>query len=127
MTEEYAEQLGRWVKERKSTKRDANLAAFLLIRHDVRIALDNGYPAKTIWRNMKESGRIAFCYESFLHLVRRQIRNRTKPVVMPAQNKPHREKAKAPGPQQCGPTSARPSDSLKGFTFNATPKKEDLL
>lgn len=131
MSKSYPELLGDWVKRRASNRREKNVVAFLAVRDDVKAALDAGYPVKTIWTNMHESRRLTFSYDTFLSYVKRYIKraetkaakanvgleavrrlNRTTPVAEPHAQQPSRPKA--PGP-------------LPGFTFNADPRKEDLL
>ncbi len=125
MTKEYTEQLGRWVKERASTKRDVNVVAFLVVREDVRIALEEGHAAKTLWKYMYESGRIGFCYDTFLRYVNRYIRNGGSPIPPPARTrKPDQDRKPAlPRPPATSPAAG----PAAGFIFNATPNKEDLL
>lgn len=130
MTKKYPEQLSRWAKERKSTKRDVNVGTFLQVREDARIALDAGHAAKTVWRNLHESKRIDFCYDTFLRYVNKYIRTegslpvaetakrtaaKSMPPVLPRTSRPAAPASKA--------TQAEP----RGFTFNPTPNKEDLL
>lgn len=131
MPKNYAEALGEWVRRRESTKRDKNMVAFLAVRDDVKDALDAGYPVKTIWTNMHEARRITVCYDTFLTLVARHIGpvKKRRPTGQERENSPagseqaaNHEPAGKPAPV----VPKRP-EPLTGFTFNAAPKKEDLL
>ena len=43
MKKRFSEQLGEWVKEKKSRQTDKNLVAFLAVKADVQDALNEGY------------------------------------------------------------------------------------
>jgi hypothetical protein len=130
MAKTYPDQLGLWVKLRKSTRRDKNLVAFLAVRDDVKAALEAGYAVKTVWANMHECQRIEFGYDTFLNQVKRLIRRpQTSQAAMLAtptaaidDSKPtSKAAAKKPAAQTMKPEAAT------GFTFNSAPKKEDLI
>jgi hypothetical protein len=130
MAKTYPDQLGLWVKLRKSTRRDKNLVAFLAVREDVKAALDTGYSVKTVWTNMYECQRIEFSYDTFLNQVNRLIRrpqaSKAAMLATPAaaiddSNPTSKAAAKKPAAQTMKPEAAT------GFTFNSAPKKEDLI
>lgn len=129
MTKTYTERLGEWVKQRDSTKRDKNIVAFLAVRDEVKAAVDAGYPVKTIWKNMREEKRIAFGYDTFLNYVNRHIRRAEKRRA----DTPRETLAEASSVQQSVAiqkergVSHSTRDAIPGFTFNSTPKKEDLI
>ena len=130
MAKTYPDQLGLWVKLRKSTRRDKNLVAFLAVRDDVKAALDTGYSVKTVWTNMYECQRIEFSYDTFLNQVNRLIRRpqaskaamlATPTTTIDDSNPTSKAAAKKPAAQTMKPEAAT------GFTFNSAPKKEDLI
>jgi hypothetical protein len=130
MAKTYPDQLGLWVKLRKSTRRDKNLVAFLAVRDDVKAALDTGYSVKTVWTNMYECQRIEFSYDTFLNQVNRLIRRpqaskaamlATPTATIDDSNPTSKAAAKKPAAQTMKPEAAT------GFTFNSAPKKEDLI
>ena len=129
MTKTYPEQLGEWVKQRESSKRDENTVAFLAVRDKVKAALEAGYSVSTIWKNLREEERIAVSYNTFLKYVNRHIRRaRERPADMP-KAKPtvaRRGKQSAVAAREGGVVRTKP-DAISGFTFNSTPKKEDLI
>ena len=71
MAKTYADELAEWVKRQKTTGRDRNLVAFHAVQSDVELAMSAGYSAKTVWSNLRETGRIGFGYETFLSYVQR--------------------------------------------------------
>lgn len=133
MATTYSKVLGEWVKRRESSKRDKNLVAFLAVRDDVTEAVDAGYAVKTIWANMHENKRVHFGYDTFLNYVNRYIRRsssapddavRVAPTSLLAIKPVTR--ATQSGPMNSGQKVKIP-EALPGFTFNPTPKKEDLI
>lgn len=109
MEPNYPQQLGDWVRCKPNTRRDRNLTAFLEARDDVRAALAAGYAIKTIWSNMREAKRIPFGYDAFLHYVHRHVQE------IPSSPSTG---LKPPANATAGP---------RGFTFNPSPNKEELL
>lgn len=124
MAKSYPEQLGEWVKRRESTQRDKNLVAFLAVRDDVKAAINAGYAVKTVWLNMREAGRVQFGYDTFLNytnrLIRRPQANVTNSTATLDSTRPKPSAKKTATPKTVNSAST-------GFTFNSTPKKEDLL
>lgn len=80
MAKSYPDELAEWVRKRESGGRDKNLVAFHAVKGDVMLAIAAGFAVKTIWANMKETGRVAFGYETFLGYVHRLLKpERAKP------------------------------------------------
>lgn len=102
MKKTYPEQLGEWIKQKKSTQRNKNLVEFLAVSNDVKSAIESGFSVKTIWNNLYESKRIEFGYNTFLSYVNRTLRNVQKNKQMQPNHRPE-------------------------FTFNPTPNREDLI
>jgi hypothetical protein len=132
MAKSYSEQLGEWVKQRKSTQRDKNLVSFLAVRDDVTLAVKNGYSIKTVWVNMCESKRIEFGYDTFLKYVNRLIRRPQidQPSTLVTANFPTptddiNKKLKIDTKKPIAKTGK--SEALTGFTYNPVPNKEELL
>ncbi|KAI5911942.1 TraK family protein [Azoarcus sp. PA01] len=135
MAKSYTEELAGWVSKHKTQRprQDKNIVAFLAVKGDVKAALDAGYSMKTIWEHLHETKRIEYRYETFTLHVKRYIRakpraehqveqqlpqEQSKPQVLAAPTKPDQAQSE---PRK---TSL---PSVGGFTFNATPKKEDLF
>lgn len=132
MAKSYTEELADWVSKRKAQRprQDKNIVAFLAVKGDVKAALDAGYSMKTIWEHLHETGRIEYRYETFTLHVKRHIR--AKPlagnqVELQEQSKPQAPAAATKPDQAQSEPRKTPPPSVGGFTFNATPKKEDLF
>jgi hypothetical protein len=135
MAMNYADELAEWVSARPAPRprQDRNVVAFLAVKGDVQAALEAGYSMKTIWTHLCATGRIASRYETFTLHVKRHLR--TPPpagnsLAPPAPPAPRTPPAPAPATQPEAPRSEprkTPPPSVGGFTFNATPKTEDLF
>jgi hypothetical protein len=126
MAKSYSEQLAEWVKQRpQRARRDKNLVAFLAVKDDVAEAMDQGWPAKTIWAHMREQARLAFSYDTFLNYLKRYLR---QPVDrLPTATPAPRPIRGPPGPGSGREPPPHAHDPLAGFTFNAAPNKEELI
>ena len=132
MAKSYTEELAGWVSKRKAQRprQDKNVVAFLSVKGDVKAALDAGYSMKTIWEHLHETGRIEYRYETFTLHVKRHIRAKHpagKQVEQQEQSKPQAPAAATKPDQVQSEPRKTPPPSVGGFTFNATPKKEDLF
>jgi hypothetical protein len=138
MAKSYNEQLVEWVRQRtQSARHEKNRVAFLGVKEDVREALEQGWPVKTIWAHMVAQKRVGFGYDTFLTYVKRHVRAAAEPAaahtarrcgtppLAPVGLAPSGSVAnKAPqAPMQVQPVQ----DQLPGFTFNAAPNREDLI
>lgn len=101
-----------------------NRAIFLALRPDIGQALEDGWSVKSIWETLHEEGKVTFGYDAFLrytkHLIlhpasRIQIHQGEPDITMTAEPQSGEPKTKASVPQ------------IGGFTFNPSPKKEDLI
>jgi len=128
MAKSYTEELAAWVEKRAEKKRrqDAAAVAFLAVKPDVIEAIEAGYALTTIWEHMHETGKVKCSYETFRKHVHRFIRcspikasepkgGEKNPEAMGAASKPTETPKKREAPK------------IGGFTFDAIPKKEDLL
>jgi Family of unknown function (DUF5338) len=72
----YVDELARWVKKRKAQgKTTSSITHFLALRDDIEAALEAGYPVKTIWEHLSETGKYTHRYETFARLVRKFIKS----------------------------------------------------
>ena len=100
------------------------------MKADVTAALAAGYSMKTIWAHLYATGRLTCRYETFTLHVKRYIRT-PPPTGHPLEEQAER---KLPAPAAATRSASAPGDPRKplppavgGFTFNPTPKKEDLF
>ena len=123
MTKRYLDELAEWVSSREALRprQDQSRVAFLAVRAEVQAAMAAGYALKTIWAHLRETGRIACRYETFLNYVRRHIKR-----APPAADEGRAEKPDPAAEAAREPKRPAPS-GVGGFTFDATPKKEELI
>lgn len=124
----YPDELAAWVaRANKKRRQDAAAVAFLAVRGDVKAAMDVGYAVTTIYEHMHETGRVRCSYETFRKYVRRYEKVAAPPP--PATPPDNQVKGAKPEPKAAPPVSEPKSEPPKigGFTFDATPRKEDLL
>ena len=131
-----AKSLSARIAERVARKKPAgnvrNRAAFLAVRGEVKQAIDDGWPVKTIWETLHDEGKVAFSYQAFRGYVNRLIlsppmNGEAAPTSVVADQS--RQVAPRLPPQSARtPAEWKPEKlAATGFTFNRTPKKEDLL
>ena len=129
MGKKYTEDLAEWVEKRAEKKRrqDTAAVAFMAVKAHVIEALDAGYAMTTIWEHMHETGKLKCSYETFRKHVQRFIATKR-----PSHTEPDKGTIKPRNVTKADPREApnRPkleAPSMGGFTFEATPKKEDLI
>ena len=130
-----AKSLSARIAERIARKKPAgnvrNRAAFLALRGEVKQAIDDGWSVKTIWEALHDEEKVTFSYQAFRGYVNRLILSppasgEATPLVVADQS---RQAAPRSVPQSARtPAEWQPEKpTATGFTFNRTPKKEDLL
>ena len=130
-----AKSLSARIAERIARKKPAgnvrNRAAFLALRGEVKQAIDDGWSVKTIWEALHDEEKVTFSYQAFRGYVNRLILSppasgEATPLVVADQS---RQAAPRLVPQLARtPAEWKPEKlAATGFTFNKTPKKEDLL
>ena len=131
MAKSLSERIAERVKAKKPSKIGKNRAAFLAVRDDVKQALDDGWPVKTIWETLHEEGKITFNYDAFIGYVNRLIRcgKQNQAAASPlapaaADQRKGSNDQIAKGPPVKKPA---PPPNIGGFKFESIPKKEDLL
>ncbi len=128
MAKNLSERIAAMAIKKKPSRRAQNRANFLALRVDVKQALDDGWPVKSIWETLNEEGKVDFSYQSFRVYVNRLI-------LTPAELISSTENLVTyalPGKQTNHVptiTNEKKAEELaaNGFKFNKTPKKEDLL
>lgn len=121
MAKGYPEALAEWVQQQAAThpRQDRNVVAFLAVRADTQAAIAAGYSLKTIWAHLYATGKIAFRYETFLrHIRRHRLLETAAPGAVDTVSAKQPEPLRAPTVLTAGPG---------GFSFDATPKKEELI
>lgn len=125
-------------KNKQPGRAGKNRAAFLAIRDEVRKSLDDGWSVKEVWQTLYDEGAINFRYDAFIGYVRKLIRQpatlttpvpvvQESPAVSATPTKAPAPKPKpTPKPATHDPVVTTPSTS-GSFSFDSTPRKEDLL
>ena len=103
----------------------------MAVRDDVKLAIDAGYAVKTVWANLRETGRIDLGYKTFLNYVRRCLGPSPKPAAAsPVKPAAAAVAAVAPPSRESNPvktpTRVMPL-AMPGFVYNPVPNKEELL
>lgn len=121
----YIDDLEAWVIAKGGKKPDANVAAFLAVRDVVKARLDDGYSATIIHAFLRESQLIDFCYDTFLKYVHRYVQPPRKRQT--AKGRTARMGGQAPSTDSASAVKRDTSSGIQGFTFNPSPKSEDLI
>ena len=130
MAEDFSNQLAQWVQQRGLQTSDKNLVAFMAVHDDVKLAIDAGYAVKTVWANLRETGRIDLGYKTFLNYVRRCLGPSPDPAAGSPVKPATTVAAAAPPSRESNPvkTPARVLPlEMPGFVYNPVPNKEELL
>lgn len=114
LSDRIAERIRAKAKQASATER--NLSLVLALREEILKAIDDGWPIKTIWDQLHEEGKIDFSYQTFRKYV---VRLKPKPQKV--------EAGKTKEPQENETTAAEKKQTIKGFEYDPTPKKEDLI
>ena len=130
MAEDFSNQLAQWVQHRGLQRSGKNLVAFMAVRDDVKLAIDAGYAVKTVWANLRETGRIDLGYKTFLNYVRRCLGPSPEPATASPVKPATTVAAAAPLSRESNPvktpTRVLPL-AMPGFVYNPVPNKEELL
>jgi hypothetical protein len=93
--------------------------------YEIKNALDDGWPVKTIWETLREEGMIEFGYDAFIRYVNRLIGPREQPQQVAA-SIPSAATEKSKGETGVQNAAARKStNAIGGFNFQPSPKEED--
>ncbi|MBU5613529.1 TraK family protein [Geomonas azotofigens] len=108
-----------------TSNKKKNRAVFLTLRPDIIQALNDGWPVREIWETLHEEGKVAFGYSAFCGYTNRLILAQSSRHQEPPVN----ELSEAHKPANTGKKAPETKDTPKtsGFTFNPSPKKEDLI
>lgn len=131
MAKGYTDELAEWVKKRAASRprQDKSLVAFLAVKDDIHEAIGAGYSLKTIWEHLHEQGKIPYRYETFLKHVTKHIKgDKLRPTLPAKQSLSDSQAAVAKRTKKPKVQSAVTENTkTDGFSFNATPSKEDLF
>jgi len=130
MAKDYPKQLAQWIERRGLARSDRNLVAFMKVHDDVKMAIAAGYAVKTIWANLRETGRIDLGYKTFLNYVRRLLGpSQDHAAISSIKSQSTAPSSVQPLPHsstETTPTRVMPLP-MPGFAYNPVPNKEELL
>lgn len=114
--------------KKKPSRRAKNRATFLALRVDVKQALDDGWPVKSIWETLNEEGKIDFSYQSFRVYVNRLILTPAELIAATDNLVTYVAQGEKTNHLSAIANEKKAEELVAdGFKFNKTPKKEDLL
>ena len=124
MTKSLSERIAARATGKRQSRSGQNRAAFLALRVDIKQALDDGWPVKSIWETLHAEKKIDFSYQAFWNYAHRLI------LSPPAPSNPVTDQKLNPKTTQGGqPPEPKiiEAPTMGGFKFNPIPNKEDLF
>ena len=100
---------------KKTSAPARNRAAFMVLREDIKQALNEGWKSKNIWETLFDEGKITFSYPTFHSYVTKLIQD----------EKPTQTHDILSKPEEKNPVTT--NQSLPGFTYNPIPNVEELI
>ena len=73
MTKNLSARIAERAARKKPPRNGQNRVTFLAMRGDVKQAIDDGWPVKTIWETLHEEGKVSFSYQAFRSYANRLI------------------------------------------------------
>jgi IS30 family transposase len=123
----YTEELAEWVQKKKSTRpRSIAKISFLALKKDIEEALSSGFTMLMIWEHLRETKRLTVSYNTFTKYVSSHITNKKTEIEKKPEQKPVPQVA-LPKTKAVTPAAKPMREKGAGFTFDPTPKPEDLL
>ena len=128
MSKCYTEELSDWMRQQQppAARTRTGLADFLAVREDVRAAIEAGYSLKLIWQHLHSTHRIRCRYETFLRHVHQHLD--PDPAASTGSSKAVSKSSTVKPALKAGDGSrSTAGNGIRGFSFNSTPKQEDLI
>lgn len=121
-TKTLSERVAERMIKKRPTRGAQNRATFLALRPDIKQAIDDGWPVKSIWETLNEEGKITFSYQAFCRYTKRLI------LTPPTSQAPPIPNSTAAAPDKKTKVVNKPTPAVNaGFTFNSEPNKQDLF
>ena len=119
MTKNLSKRIAERVIRKKPSRRAQNRANFLALREEVKQALDDGWPIKTIWETLYDEKKIFFQYQAFRRYVNSLI------LSPPSYEKTMSNSKKKDYSETAAQKKETPN--IGGFNYNPTPNKKNLF
>jgi len=135
MANSLSERIAARAAKQNPSRSAQNRATFLALRADIKQAMEDGWPVKTVWETLQDEGKVSFSYQAFRGYVNRLILTSPAPqpalAVLPAALELPRaampeQQVKAVVVEKKPVTIVKP-DSSPGFKFNPVADKKELL
>jgi len=103
---------------------------FLALKDEIEDALRNGYTIKEIWEFLQEEGMLSIKYSSFYYYVRlyglrqKDLDARLSGTSDSSLKQRNKDRELVPNKTD---KSDKPKNETMGFSYNANPRKEDLV
>lgn len=117
MSRSLSERIAAKVGQNHARRGKQSFSTFLVLRTEIKQAMEDGWSIKLIWQTLTDEKKINFSYQRFLLLVKKQgltrnIAERTGNI-----------------PQQALPSliPATKNDQADGFVFNPSINQEELI
>ncbi len=124
MAKSLSERIAERTRKKSPSRNAQNRAAFLALRGDVKQALDDGWPVKSIWETLHDESKVTFSYQAFRGYVNRLILSEKEASISSQTEKPIIEKKEVQ--EKIEPPKKRPAQ-IAGFVFQANPNEKDLI
>jgi hypothetical protein len=129
MVKSLSERIAARTVKQKPSRSAKNRATFLALRVDIKQALNDGWPVKSIWETLHEEKKVEFSYQAFRGYSNRLILSPPTPELptpIPDEVAPALRLGNPKQSASSKPTVKKPEPPA-GFNFNSKPNKEDLL
>ncbi len=103
---------------RSTSAPEKNLALIIALKKDILEALEDGWTIKTVWNQLHDEGKIDFSYQTFRKYVVRLNKVKTEIRGNEAEKSTHPQEDRRAG---------RAKHQIAGFSYDPTPRKEDLI
>ena len=114
---------------RAHARKHVNRSAFIVLKDDIKGALDDGWSVRVIWQTLHAEGRVSFGYDAFARYVEQLIRAPARgmhPSVKPLSPQAM-ELLKTLETKPDSSLTRPPQLGMPDFRYNATPNKRELL
>lgn len=135
MANSLSERIAARTAKQNPSRSAQNRATFLALRTEIKQAMEDGWPVKTVWETLQEEGKVSFSYQAFRGYVNRLILSTpaSQPIPVAAPVAPESPRAPMPEKQpkavvaEKKPVTIVKSESSPGFKFNPVADKKELL
>jgi hypothetical protein len=129
MTKTLSERIAERSSARAHVRKHVNRSAFIVLKDDIKGALDDGWSVRVIWQTLHAEGRVSFGYDAFARYVEQLIRGPAR-GMHPSMKSLSPQAIELLKTFETKPDPSRndlPQPDMPDFRYNATPNKLELL